>query len=443
MIEGFGEELPEPEMADAIMAAHRLNQEIIALQYELLEAVGLPLARASSRPRPTRSGRSLYERYGERLRTAKQIVLKEERNAATKELLDTIIKELCPADGTPMNVPNPQAGGEEAVTPGRIKAGVHGGRGAGRPRADPRRQAARRPRPARPAADQVRGRPPAPGARLGPLPARRDAGPGHDRAGHRRRRAAGRRDHGRVQQEVHARLQHAAVRRRRGPADPRPGPARDRPRRPGRAVGRADPARPGAVPVHDPGRLRHPRIERLQLDGLGLRRHAQPDGRRRADHRPGRRHLDRPGPGRGQRPARPADRHHRRRGPLRRHGLQGRRHPARGHGHPARPQEPGDHRGDRPRDARAGPRGPAGDPPGDAPGDQAAARGDLGQRPAADPDPDQPREDRPDHRPGRQDDPPAPGRDRRQDRHRGQRHRHALEHSTPRGPRPPATRSWR
>ncbi len=39
-------------------------------------------------------------------------------------------------------------------------------------------------------------------------------------------------------------------------------------------------------PVHDPRRLRHPGIERLQLDGLGLRRDAQPDGRRRADHRP-------------------------------------------------------------------------------------------------------------------------------------------------------------
>ena len=42
MIEGFGEELPEPEMGDAIMEAHRLNQEVIALQKELLEAVGLP-----------------------------------------------------------------------------------------------------------------------------------------------------------------------------------------------------------------------------------------------------------------------------------------------------------------------------------------------------------------------------------------------------------------
>ena len=46
MIEGFGEELPEPEMGDAIMEAHRLNQELIALQKELVEAVGLPPLRA-------------------------------------------------------------------------------------------------------------------------------------------------------------------------------------------------------------------------------------------------------------------------------------------------------------------------------------------------------------------------------------------------------------
>ncbi len=47
MIEGFGEELPEAEMGDAIMEAHRLNQELIALQKELIEAVGLPPLRAS------------------------------------------------------------------------------------------------------------------------------------------------------------------------------------------------------------------------------------------------------------------------------------------------------------------------------------------------------------------------------------------------------------
>ena len=57
MIEGFGEELPEPEMGDAIMEAHRLNQELIALQKELIEAVGLPPHRAARGRRSTRSGR--------------------------------------------------------------------------------------------------------------------------------------------------------------------------------------------------------------------------------------------------------------------------------------------------------------------------------------------------------------------------------------------------
>src|SRR3954471_1476745 len=41
MIEGFGQELPEPEMFEAIMEAHRLNQELIALQLDLREAIGL------------------------------------------------------------------------------------------------------------------------------------------------------------------------------------------------------------------------------------------------------------------------------------------------------------------------------------------------------------------------------------------------------------------
>ena len=53
MIEGFGEELPEPEMADAIMEAHRLNQELIALQRELLEGAGVaPYEHAAAAPRP-------------------------------------------------------------------------------------------------------------------------------------------------------------------------------------------------------------------------------------------------------------------------------------------------------------------------------------------------------------------------------------------------------
>ena len=54
---------------------------------------------------------------------------------------------------------------------------------------------------------------------------------------------------------------------------------------------------PRRFPLHHPRDLRHPGIERLQLDGQRLRRDAGPDGRRRADQQSGGRHLGRPGQG--------------------------------------------------------------------------------------------------------------------------------------------------
>ena len=70
-------------------------------------------------------------------------------------------------------------------------------------------------------------------------------------------------------------------------------------------------------------------FERLLLDGDGLRLVALDDGRRRAAEGAGRRRRHGPDP-RG-REVRGADRHPRRRGPPRRHGLQGRRHRERHH----------------------------------------------------------------------------------------------------------------
>jgi len=126
MIEGFGEELPEPEMAEAILTAHRLNQELIALQMELVEALGLP---PFEKPVVTVDplNETIYERYGDQLRQAKQVVMKAERNAAVRSLLETITKELVPA---PSTLPD-QANREESattspppdpVTVGRVKA---------------------------------------------------------------------------------------------------------------------------------------------------------------------------------------------------------------------------------------------------------------------------------------------------------------------------------
>ncbi|HLH28109.1 MAG TPA: hypothetical protein VKW77_04290, partial [Acidimicrobiales bacterium] len=120
MIEGFGEELPNDEMGDAIMEAHRINQEIIALQRELIEAVGLPpRERTETPPDPLRQ--AIYARYGDRLREAKQIVKKADRNAATRELLDTVLKELVPAEGpaaAPGAPAEPAAIGDEAQVEG-------------------------------------------------------------------------------------------------------------------------------------------------------------------------------------------------------------------------------------------------------------------------------------------------------------------------------------
>ncbi len=114
MIEGFGEELPENEMGDAIMEAHRLNQEIIALQKELAEKAGLPpLEIAAATPDPLRE--TIYARYGDRLRETKQTVLKAERNAATKQLLEVVTRELIPAEGASVEA---ASGGGEGGQPG-------------------------------------------------------------------------------------------------------------------------------------------------------------------------------------------------------------------------------------------------------------------------------------------------------------------------------------
>ena len=78
------------------------------------------------------------------------------------------------------------------------------------------------------------------------------------------------------------------------------------------------------VPLHAAPRVRGAVVERLDVDGLGVRLDAVADGRRCADQGAGRRHRHGPRLRRGQ--VHDAHRHPRRRGRVRRHGLQGRRH---------------------------------------------------------------------------------------------------------------------
>ncbi len=93
-------------------------------------------------------------------------------------------------------------------------------------------------------------------------------------------------------------------------------------------------------------------FERLVVDGLGVRRLARADGCRGAAGAPGRRHRD--GADQGARGLCRPVRHPRRRGPSRRHGLQGGRDRARGHRAADGHQDHLDHRGDHARRARPG-----------------------------------------------------------------------------------------
>ena len=117
MIEGFGRELPEAEMYDAIMEAHRINQDVLALQHDLIDALGLPPYIRGEVPRdPLKE--QLYHRFGRELRDLKQIHGKQDRNSAVKELLKRILEEYCPPTGglvTPLQVKTAYHGVEEKV----------------------------------------------------------------------------------------------------------------------------------------------------------------------------------------------------------------------------------------------------------------------------------------------------------------------------------------
>ena len=153
----------------------------------------------------------------------------------------------------------------------------HQGDGRGRAARDGRRREGppRRPQGRRDPADLVEGPLRAARPRQRRLHARPDAGLHRRDPRVDRRRAAPRRDHGDSEQALHALLQLPAVLGRRNAPDARAGPARDRSRPPGRARARPDAAQRGRVPLHAAPHQRGPRVERLVVDGLGLRQHAR------------------------------------------------------------------------------------------------------------------------------------------------------------------------
>ena len=100
MIEGFAREIPEAEMADAILEAHRIIKEICDLQLELVQKVGVEKKQYEVPPEDT-----LYPRLRERaytaLRSAKQTSGKHARAEAVSALKDQIKTEFIPDPSAP------------------------------------------------------------------------------------------------------------------------------------------------------------------------------------------------------------------------------------------------------------------------------------------------------------------------------------------------------
>ena len=172
-------------------------------------------------------------------------------------------------------------------------------------------------------------------------------------------------------------------------------------------------------------------LQRLHLDGLGLRLDPVADGRRRADQGARRRH--RHGPRLRRRQVHDPHRHPRRRGRLRRHGLQGRRHaPSSSPPCSSTPRSTASPPTSWPRRSSR-PRKPASRSSRSWPTAIAEPRAEVGDdrpedRQLRDPD----RQDRRDHRPEGQGHQRHPGRDRRRHLRRRRRHgRHRVASASP------------
>jgi polyribonucleotide nucleotidyltransferase len=103
MIEGFGDEIPEDEMAAAINLAYEQCRVIIGMQRELREQMGRGAKSIPAAPSENPASGVVRERYYDEMRRVKQTVAKLERRDATAALLDRVLSEVVSpeADGQP------------------------------------------------------------------------------------------------------------------------------------------------------------------------------------------------------------------------------------------------------------------------------------------------------------------------------------------------------
>ena len=99
MIEGFADQLPEEEMADALMFGHRAIQEICKLQNELVAKAGKKPVTFT--PAPTNPWlATVKNEWAEKIKLARQSSKKQERSAATKAVKEELVARYYPEGKT-------------------------------------------------------------------------------------------------------------------------------------------------------------------------------------------------------------------------------------------------------------------------------------------------------------------------------------------------------
>ena len=95
MIEGFGEQIPEDVMVDALMYGHDAIQDLCDLQEELKKAAGIQPFEYTEPPANPFLG-LVAEEAGDKIRTARQNTKKSERSAQTAAVRDELMEKYFP-----------------------------------------------------------------------------------------------------------------------------------------------------------------------------------------------------------------------------------------------------------------------------------------------------------------------------------------------------------
>ena len=255
MVEAGANEVPEAEILDALDIAHSEIKKLVAAMDELGEKAGKtkieisPAGVDEDLIAQIQGSHGAAARRGDLRRTTSSSA-RTRRRPSRPQVLEQYSGDRRRRDLR--RVPQERA------------EGVRHAREADHPRAHRGPQAA----PGRPLregdpADHDRGQAAAAHARLGAVHPRPDAGPLRGRPRHHARGDAPGHARARDLQALLPPLQLPALLRGRGGLHARPQAPRHRPRRARRARARADDPGPGDVPVHDPRRVGHPRVQRL------------------------------------------------------------------------------------------------------------------------------------------------------------------------------------